>query len=111
MPLWHMRLAGRPAISSPANVTRPEVGRYMPAMQLKIVLLPDPFGPIRPTISPSSTSKETCETAVKPPKVLLKPETVRRATGYSARVGARGGAGDPIGPPAHAQRAYACPDG
>ena len=53
MPLWQMRLAGRPAISSPSNLIEPAVGAYMPAMQLKIVLLPEPFGPIRPRISPS----------------------------------------------------------
>ena len=81
MPLWQMRLAGRPAISSPANVMEPAVGTYMPAMQLKIVLLPEPFGPIRPRISPSSTSNETLETAVKPSNILVRPETERRATG------------------------------
>ena len=32
-------------------------------MQLKVVLLPEPFGPIRPRISPSFTSKETSLTA------------------------------------------------
>jgi hypothetical protein len=37
---------------------------------LKIVLFPEPFGPIKPTISPSSTFSETLLTAVKPPKRL-----------------------------------------
>ena len=84
MPLWQMRLAGNPAISSPANLTEPAVGAYMPAMQLKIVLLPEPFGPIRPTISPSLTSNETLETAVKPPNILVRPLTVRSATRFCA---------------------------
>ena len=47
-------------------------------MQLKVVLLPEPLGPMRPRISPSSTWKETLETAVKPLNVLVRPETVRR---------------------------------
>ena len=84
MPLWQMRFGGRPPISSPANVTEPAVGAYMPAMQLKVVLLPEPFGPIRPRISPSLTSNETFETAVKPPNILVRPETDRRATGSRA---------------------------
>ena len=51
----------------------------MPAMQLKIVLLPDPFGPMRPRISPSETSNDTSLTAVKPPKRLVSPETLNIA--------------------------------
>src|SRR5262245_47553328 len=42
---------------------------------LKIVLLPDPFGPIRPRISPFSTENDTSLTAVKPPNRLVKPRT------------------------------------
>src|SRR5271167_4787209 len=36
-------------------------------MQLKSVVLPAPFGPMRPTISASFTSKETPSSAVMPP--------------------------------------------
>src|SRR5262245_61595133 len=57
----------------------------MPAMQLKMVLLPEPFGPIRPRISPSLTSNDTFATAVKPPNILVRPETLRNAT-WPARV-------------------------
>src|SRR5262249_40371454 len=42
---------------------------------LKIVLLPEPFGPIRPRISPFSTANDTSWTAVKPPKRLVNPST------------------------------------
>ena len=52
MPLWQTRLAVRPPISPPSNMTLPAVGTYMPAMQLKVVLLPEPLGPMRPRISP-----------------------------------------------------------
>jgi hypothetical protein len=34
---------------------------------LKSVVLPDPFGPIRPQISPGATSKETPSSATMPP--------------------------------------------
>ena len=39
------------------------------------MLLPEPFGPMRPRISPSATSKETPLTAVKPPKRFVSLET------------------------------------
>src|SRR5215469_4415013 len=42
----------------------------MPDTMLKMVLLPEPFGPMRPRISPWSTLNETLLTAVKPPKTL-----------------------------------------
>src|SRR5687767_12770718 len=45
-------------------------------MQLKIVLLPDPFGPIRPRISPSFTSNETSLTARRAPNLFERPETL-----------------------------------
>ena len=52
-------------------------------MQLKIVLLPEPFGPMRPRISPSSTAKETSLTAEKPPNLFVRPET--RSIAIAAR--------------------------
>ena len=58
----------------------PAVGDSMPEMQLKVVLLPEPLGPIRPRISPSLTSNDTLETAVKPSNFLVRPETVRITT-------------------------------
>src|SRR5512144_2523408 len=39
-------------------------------MQLKRVVLPAPFGPMRPRIIPGSTEKETSELAARPPKNL-----------------------------------------
>ncbi len=77
------RPAGR-AISSPAKRIEPAVGASMPAMQLKVVLLPEPLGPIRPRISPSLTSNETLETAVKPSNFLVRPETERMTTEIGA---------------------------
>ena len=46
-------------------------------MQLNIVVLPEPFGPINPRISPSATSKDTSLSAVNPPKRLTAPDTAR----------------------------------
>jgi hypothetical protein len=41
------------------NRIRPLCGLYKLLMQLRSVVLPDPFGPIRPKISPSLISIET----------------------------------------------------
>src|SRR5207244_11170242 len=65
-----------PAISDPANSIEPAVGTSVPDSMLKIVLLPEPFGPIRPRISPCSTRNDTFLTAVKPPKRFTNPSTV-----------------------------------
>src|SRR6516225_1720464 len=70
-----MRCGGRPAISCPSKRIDPAVGANVPDSMLKIVLLPDPFGPIRPRISPLPTAKETSLTAVKPPNRLMSPVT------------------------------------
>ena len=52
MPRLMMRCGGAPAISRPWNRIEPAVGTSVPDSMLKIVLLPEPFGPIRPRISP-----------------------------------------------------------
>src|SRR6476646_9242538 len=76
MPRLMIRCGGRPASSWPSNVIEPAVGGNVPESMLKIVLLPDPFGPIRPTISPRSTLNDTLLTAVNPPKRFESPLTV-----------------------------------
>ena len=42
-------------------------------MQLKRVVLPAPFGPIKPQIAPRPTSKETSSSAVTPPNRIVSP--------------------------------------
>jgi hypothetical protein len=69
--LWQTCAGTSPPISSPRNRIEPPVGAYMPAMRLKVVLLPEPLGPISPRISPCSSAKSTLDTAVKPPKRLV----------------------------------------
>ena len=56
-PWWQIACAGKPAISSPSKRIEPDVGRSVPAIRLKVVLLPEPFGPIRPRISPCADLK------------------------------------------------------
>src|SRR6266511_5769983 len=76
MPLLMIRCGATPAISAPSNTIDPAVGTSVPDSMLKIVLLPEPFGPIRPRISPCSTRNDTLLTAVKPPKRFTNPSTV-----------------------------------
>src|SRR6059058_438385 len=75
MPLLMIRCGGRPAISEPSNRIEPDVGASVPESILKIVLLPEPLGPIRPRISPWSTLNDTLLTAVKPPNRFTSPLT------------------------------------
>src|SRR6266705_5586903 len=79
MPRLMIRCGARPAISVPANLIEPADGESVPESMLKIVLLPEPFGPIRPRISPWSTLNDTLLTAVKPPNRLTKPSTTSTA--------------------------------
>src|SRR5437588_9583945 len=71
-----IRCGAWPASSTPLNMIEPAVGSSVPDSMLKIVLLPEPLGPIRPRISPCSTRKDTLLTAVKPPKRFTNPSTV-----------------------------------
>src|SRR3954470_18369664 len=75
MPLLMIRCGGRPAISEPSNRIEPDVGASVPESILKIVLLPEPLGPIRPRISPWPTLNDTLLTAVKPPNRFTSPLT------------------------------------
>src|SRR5690349_20395168 len=87
MPPLMMRCGATPAISAPSNRIEPAVGTSVPDSMLKIVLLPEPFGPIRPSISPCSTRNDTLLTAVKPPKRFTNPSTVStRATPLSPQL-------------------------
>src|SRR4051812_8928510 len=46
-------------------------------MQLKMVVLPAPLGPMRPTISNSSTFNDTSDRARSPPKLIETPTASR----------------------------------
>src|SRR5271156_6087594 len=62
-------------------------------MTLMQVVLPDPFGPTRPRISPAPTLKLKTSSARKPPKRFTKPSTARS-----------GGRSGDIDPPSLQQR-------
>src|SRR2546421_8847730 len=60
-------------------------------MQLKIVVLPAPFGPISPTMWPRSTSNETSSLATSPPKRLVTWRTSSRLIGAPRPTGTSAG--------------------
>src|SRR5215468_11072356 len=66
------RCCGRPVISRPSNQMRPELGGISPEMRRKKVVLPAPFGPMIERSSPRSTSKSTCVTARRLPKLRVR---------------------------------------
>ena len=60
---------------SPMKRTWPRVTGSTPLIRLKVVLLPAPFGPIRPMISPELTLKLMSLTATRPPNSLRMAST------------------------------------
>ena len=82
---------GRPVRSSPSSSTRP-CERTKPVIASMKVVLPAPFGPIRPTSCPSPTSRSTSTTACTPPKLTEIP--VASGPGSSAVTGHVDGAHD-----------------
>src|SRR5258708_39871658 len=73
--------SGARARSWPLMVIRPLVGLSSPAMMRMVVVLPAPFGPRKPWISPGSTERLTPSTAVKEPYVLTRAPTPVVASG------------------------------
>ena len=59
MPIFTIFSAGRVVISWPLKAIEPSRGLRMPERVRRIVDLPAPLAPIRVTISPFSTLKET----------------------------------------------------
>ena len=57
-------------MSVPSNRILPLVTGYMPVHMLKKVVLPAPFGPMMPKMSPSQICMFTSSTAFRPPKYL-----------------------------------------
>src|SRR6218665_2053126 len=53
-------------------------------MQLRVVDLPAPFGPIRAWIEPWATAMSSPPTAVSPPKRMVSPSTFRKGAALSA---------------------------
>src|SRR3954470_21867173 len=66
-------------------------------MQLKMVVLPAPFGPMSPTISNSPTVMETSRSACRPPK-RMETSWVSRTGIDALRAGAAAGVHAETGP-------------
>src|SRR2546428_3885585 len=62
-------------MSLPSREMLPEEIGITPEMQLTSVVLPDPFGPIRPRISPAARVRSTPASAATPPNRLTTPRT------------------------------------
>src|SRR6266849_1643198 len=54
---------------------RPALGAKTQVIRLSSVVLPDPFGPKMPTISPDVMENDTSDTAVSPPKRFVSSMT------------------------------------
>src|SRR5579871_5714568 len=77
MPSAARRLAGQRVTGLPANRISPPSGRSAPATRPNVVVLPEPFGPSRPRISPESIVKDRSSTARSPPNALDSEATSR----------------------------------
>src|SRR5712692_8833229 len=86
-------------MSWPVKRMVPPSLRSVPEMQLMSVVLPEPFGPMRPSRSPALTWRLTRLSAVKPPKRLVRPSTSRSApaTGRLPSADPPGQAENPLG--------------
>ena len=62
-------------VSLPQNRTRPSFGVRRPEITSNNVVLPAPFGPIRPSTTPSLTVRLTSDSALIPPKRTLTPSS------------------------------------
>src|SRR5579863_3804248 len=74
---WNERI---PVMLRPWKVIVPEVGCSEPAMILRSVVFPAPFGPIRPKIPRSSTWKLTSFSAASPAKFFVRRSSLRMGT-------------------------------
>src|SRR6266511_1310123 len=83
-------------MSSPNRRTWPADGWRLPAMQLKVVVLPAPFGPISAWRSCAPTRNDTRSTATTPPNALVSPRTSMAGASSATRLLLPGdGAGEP----------------
>src|SRR5881628_2818028 len=78
--------AGRVVTFAPSSSTDPVDAGMSPAITLKSVVLPAPFGPRTARRSPGATSRSTSLTACKPPK--RRPTPRKRRVGSTCSTGA-----------------------
>src|SRR6185312_15582366 len=87
MPAACASRAERNRLSCPSSSKRPENSGCRPAMIFISVLLPAPFSPTRPWISPAESAKSTPRSASTPPKALLIPLSSRMGEEPSGMAG------------------------
>src|SRR5215468_1702608 len=87
MPMRVISCFLRPVTTCPRKRIWPAVGWYTPVMALKQVVLPAPFGPISPKISPSCSVKLTWSRARTPPN---RRETLSTSSSASGSTESRG---------------------
>src|SRR5205823_1169665 len=80
--------------SKPATSARPPVGSVSPSSIRIVVVLPEPFGPRMPTISPASTSMSIWSTARVAPYRFVSPSARITTSSAMARSSAPPEAGD-----------------
>src|SRR5207247_10380495 len=80
--------AGVIVTSRPSISTVPDVAGKSPAITLKSVVLPAPFGPRIARRSPGATSRSTSRTAWRPPKRLPTPRKRRAGSALGVSSGA-----------------------
>src|SRR5947207_10015394 len=77
--------AGSRVASTPSMVIVPALGKSAPEMVLSKVVLPEPLGPISPTISPGRSSRPTPSSARRPAKSLVTPATLSVPSGSTRK--------------------------
>src|SRR6516162_7276134 len=87
MPAARASRTERNRVWCPSSRKRPENSACTPAMIFINVLLPAPFSPTRPWISPAESAKSTPRSASTPPKALLMPSSSRRGEADSGMAG------------------------
>ena len=74
--MWQTWCTFLPSIDTPASVAVPSSAGSTPFSTLNNVVLPAPFGPMMPRISPSAMVKLTLLTARRPPNDFDRPSTL-----------------------------------
>src|SRR5262245_5683614 len=95
--------AGSLVMFEPLNAIVPWSQMSAPEMQLIMVVLPDPFGPIRPRRSPSPRWRSTPFSATNPPKRLVSPLTLRIGSAMALGLGAHAPVGEEADQPARGE--------
>src|SRR6059036_1040493 len=90
--------ASRPTSRRPRKTISPAAGARSPVSALKSVVLPEPLGPITPTVSPSATATFTPSRATSPSKRTVSPVASSRLTVVAGAARPVAPVGSPVSP-------------